>query len=330
MILRSILEEDSEIEVIGEAADGREAVEKALRYEPDIITMDIHMPELSGLEAVKRIMEKRPMPILIVTGVEGEGDGEGGGIFFQALQYGALEVVEKPKIRKGERYEHIKKDLVRKIKVLAREKNFFALSRVGSPRLLRPHFYRVVAMGASTGGPRVLQEILGSLPSDYPLGILLVQHITSSFIKSFVQWLDRQVSLKVSLAEHGQSLEPSVVLVAPADRHLIVRNQKVLLEGREPLNGCLPSVDMLFNSVALEYGRRAVGVLLTGMGSDGAKGLKMIYDRGGHTIVQSEESCVVFGMPKEAMDLGAARKILSPKAIARELVECLGRSYRER
>lgn len=317
IILRTILETDSEIRVVGEACNGEEGCEMARKLAPDLITMDIHMPVMDGIGAVKKIMSTRPIPILIVTGAEEDGDSK---ISFEALQCGALDVIDKPQRAKGEKYQDLKENLIRKVKSLSK----IQVSRLGSSVKLKKINlelpYRIVAIGASTGGPKVLVKILGALPADYPIGILLVQHITSNFTNGFAKWLDHETALEVKLAEPGELPCPGQVYLAPADHHMVIRQGRIALESGPARHGCIPSIDALFESVAEEYGDKAIAVLLTGMGEDGARGLKMIKDREGYTIAQEESSCVIFGMPRVAIEMGAALGVLNPKEIVKELV----------
>ena len=314
LILKTLLESDPEIEVVGEAENGRQALEKVKELRPDIITMDIQMPVMDGIQAVGQIMRLYPTPILIVTGA----DEEDSSLSFQAIQKGALDVVEKPRISKGERYAHLKEDLIQKVKNLSRVKVRPVRNKILHPK--RQEQYQVVAIGASTGGPRVLLKILRGLPPDYPLPILVVQHITQNFAQVFCRWLDQQISLKVELASSCRTLEGGCVLVAPPKLHMAVSNGKVALRPGSPRHGCIPSVDVLFESLAQEYGKQSVGILLTGMGEDGAEGLLKIQETGGLTIAQDEESCVVFGMPKAAIQRGAAQKVLNPQQIYQTLL----------
>ena len=315
VILRNILSADPEIEVVGEGENGLEGVKLAQGLKPDLITMDLEMPVMGGLEAVKHIMHHNPTPILVVTAAEDEG------MAFKAVKYGALEVVEKPLRTKGENYFNSKDELINKIKMLSQ----ISVESVVSSSQMTPMpsdnlHYKMVAIGASTGGPRVLSQIFGSLPPDYPLCIVLVQHISQSFIGSFVKWLNNETPLEVKQAEARERLAPGKILVAPPLNHLQIRKNKVILEQSPPINECIPAIDVLFTSVAMQYGSRSIAILLTGMGRDGAAGLHEIYDRGGFTVAQDKESSVIFGMPRAAIEMGAVRKVLSPSEIASELI----------
>lgn len=315
VILKNIITSDPEIEVIGEAENGLEGCEMAKKLSPDLITMDLEMPVMGGLKAVKHLMHHHPTPILVVSGAEDEG------MAFKAIEYGALEVVEKPKRVKGEHYHHLKDDLIEKIKILSQVEVSSMIS--ASQRVVQandPLHYKILALGSSTGGPRVLAEILGALPRDFPLSVVLVQHISQSFITSFVNWLNNETPLTVQQAEDGTRLVPSRVYVAPPMYHMSVRKNKLHLEHSPPINECLPSIDVLFTSVAFQYGERAIAALLTGMGKDGAAGMKEIFAKGGFTLAQDRSSSVIHGMPGAAIEMGAVRKVLPPREIAVEIL----------
>lgn len=324
-ILGRLLEADPAVRVIGYAADGKEAVEKTFRLRPDLITMDIRMPGMDGLEATEKIMAYRPTPILIITSAR---DRRGVRVSMEALAAGALEVVEKPTLTPGDSWEALGAALVEKVKLLAGIKVITHLrgrSRQPAGRPLpveRERPRRVIGVGVSTGGPAVLATILGALPADFPLGLLIVQHITEGFMAGLVEWLSRQARLSIRLASEGDQVRPGVALMAPEGVHLIVeRGGRAHLGRTPPVGGHRPSADVLLHSLADVYGEATVGVLLTGMGRDGAEGLLAVRSAGGYTMVQDEESCAVFGMPKAAIELGAAQAILPPAGIAERLMQ---------
>jgi len=324
-VLGRLLETDPAVRVIGYAADGKEAVEKTFQLKPDMITMDIRMPGMDGLEATEKIMAYRPTPILIVTSAR---DRRGVQVTMEALAAGALEVVEKPTIMPDNSWEVLGASLVEKVKLLAGVRVITHLK--GRSRRLagrarpdeRDRPQRVVGIGVSTGGPGILAMILGALPDDFPLGLLIVQHITEGFMAGLVEWLSRQIRLPIRLACEGDQVRPGLALMAPEGVHLGVEREGRIHLGRAlPVGGHRPSADVLLHSLANVYGEAAVGVLLTGMGRDGAEGLRAVRSAGGYTIVQDEESCAVFGMPKAAIELGAAQDILPPAGIAERLVQ---------
>lgn len=324
-VLKTILEKDSAIQIIGMAEDGGKAIELTQKLKPDVIVMDINMPVMNGFEATEHIMAYCPTPILILSSVI---DKEGVFTTFNALAAGAVDVMEKPSMLPSNSWSSIGDVLIKKIKSISKAKvvtHVKGRAKEFSPHvkpvsLIKSNTPEIIGIGASTGGPSVVMQILKSIPSDYNPGVLVVQHMASGFIKGFSDWLGAACKVKVKLAKDGEKIESGQVLVAPDGFHTIVRSKKTIgLVSGEKVYGVKPSVDILFNSIAEVYGNSAVGVLLTGMGADGAEGLKHIKDSGGITIAQSEDSCAVFGMPKAAIEKGAASKVLSVEDIIRTL-----------
>ncbi len=324
--LADILSSDPGIEVIGTAKDGVEAVEAVKHINPNVITMDIHMPKMNGLEATRRIMETKPTPIVIVSGSQNLKEVE---TTFQAIEAGALAVFPRPKGVGHPEYEATVKDLIQTVKLMSEVKVVKRWPRenggISSPvkeavRETREKI-AVVAIGASTGGPVVLQRILSGLSKDFPFPLLIVQHIAPDFVRGFVEWLCRSSLFPVELAVDGQSLLPGRAYVAPGGFDMGVKpGNRVHLRKAELDWGPHPSISYLFRSVSEVYGANTAAVLLTGMGTDGAKELRLIKERGGITIVQDEQSCVVYGMPAEAVKLGAAIYVLSPEMISPALI----------
>ena len=320
--LRFILEGDEALKVVGEAKNGEEAVRMAKRLSPDVITMDIRMPRMGGLEAMQRIMEENPVPIVVVTSVDLSQDV---GLSREAMRRGALSVVERPTGIGGRARERFASRLIRKVKLMSDVKVVHrSPSRrtkpVQSPRpehsvpapSSRTAEIEIAAIGASTGGPAALHTVIGSLPGDFPVPILVVQHISFGFVDGLASWLDRDCALHVKVAEPRDKVEPGVVYVAPDDQHLGISSYgRIRLSSKEHVDGHRPSATFLFDAVAQSYGPSAVAAILTGMGRDGAAGMKTLKERGAITIAQDEESCVVFGMPKEAIALGAIDRTVS-------------------
>jgi two-component system, chemotaxis family, protein-glutamate methylesterase/glutaminase len=315
-----VLAADAELEVVGEATDGREAIELCGALHPDVVTLDMMMPVMSGLAVTEYIMAYCPTPILIVSASTNRGE-----VYktYDALAAGAVDVLDKPQ---GDEADDVwSRALVKAIKLVARIKVITHLrARIAarSPEPVGPSSssasapasgVRVVGIGVSTGGPTALVKILSGLPIDFPIPILITQHLSRVFAENFGDWLDAQTPLRVTLAQDGQPL-PKVgvggVFIAPADRHLVVRGGVLRLTNDPERHSCRPSVDVLFASLAAELGAAAAGILLTGMGRDGAAGLLDMRRAGGRTIAQDEASCVVFGMPREAILLGAAERTL--------------------
>ncbi len=323
-MLAQILSSDPEIEVVGQAKDGNEAVELVDRLRPDLVTMDIHMPKLDGLRATEKIMAFTPTPILVVSSsVHGEGIGRA----FDALNLGALEVIKKPEPRDWADLDRIGRDVIRKVKILANVRVITHIrGRRGASEIpMSLHGGRakrsLVAIGSSTGGPSALLSVLGRLPQDFPVPVVVAQHIADGFVPGLVSWLDSGCRIRVVAGQEGQRIEPGVAYFAPTGMNMVLDGTTIRFQ--PPCHGQLyiPSADTLFDSVAQSHGNRAVGVLLTGMGADGAEGLKLMRNKGAATIAQDEETSTVFGMPKAAIEIGAAEKVLPVTKIAEAIEE---------
>jgi two-component system chemotaxis response regulator CheB len=319
-----ILKSDPGIQVVGTAHDGEEALEAVQRSRPDVITMDIHMPKMDGLEATRRIMETEPTPIVIVSG---SADPQEVATTFRAIEAGALAVLPRPRGIGHPAHEATAAELVQTVKLMSEVKVVRRWSRARREALgLRPTEMgfasepakvRIVAIGASTGGPPVLQTILAALPKDFPVPLLIVQHMAAGFIGGFVEWLAQSSGVPVQLATHGEFVLPGHAYVAPDGFQMKVEHgRKIALTGDERENGLRPSVSCLFRSVAEVYGCDAVAGLLSGMGRDGAEELRLLKDKGAVTFAQDKESSVVHGMPGEAIRLDAAMLVLPPEKIA--------------
>ena len=327
-ILVSMLDTEPGFQVVGQARDGVEAVRLTARLHPDIVTMDIRMPRMNGLEAIKQIMSTTPTPIVVVAASVYEPDLD---IAFTAIEAGALTVVEKPKGITPEAYEATRDQLMTAIRLMSdvqvvtlrpdrRQHSHSAatVSQVGVKDTIEaPRKIELIAIAASTGGPGVLREILCALPGDFCIPVVAVQHITTGFAHGFARWLNGESALQVALAENGERIRPGRVLIAPDDTHLTIASGGVArLDRSEPVKGQRPSATRLFESIAKIYGPAAVGVVLTGMGEDGADGLESLQRAGGHVIAQNEESCIVFGMPKAVIERQIADRVLPPDEIA--------------
>lgn len=321
-LLIRIISSDPEITIVGVATDGEAAVRAAARLKPDVITMDICMPKFDGIEATRRIMQLCPTRIIVVTNSFNASDAYKS---FQAIEAGALITVLKPAALTHPDHKKQADILINDIKLMSEIKVIRRFSKTqalgtDSPDMQQanPAYgnIRLVAIGASTGGPAVIAKILTGLPKDYPFPIVIVQHMTSGFIESFASWLALVSQFTVRVAAHGEELKPGIAYVGPDDYHIVVDgHNRVALTKEKPINSLRPSVGLLFKSVADNLGNQAAGVLLTGMGSDGAHELKRMKDRGALTIIQNSESCVVFGMPGEAYRIGAAKYVLDPDSI---------------
>lgn len=334
-----ILSGDPAIRVIGTASNGAEAVEFAQRRKPDLITMDIRMPKMDGFEATRCIMETAPTPIVIVSG---HLDTKEVATTFRAMEAGALAILPRPHGPGHPEYERTATELVRTVKLMAEIKVVKRWPRAAEEWGARarregvitsetvavaPREVEIVAIGASTGGPPVLQTILAGLAKDFPAPVLIVQHIAPGFVHGFAEWLTQSTNFPVHVATHLDAACPGHAYVAPDGMHMGVRSGgRIALSEHAPENSLRPSVAHLFRCVAEVYGPAAIGVLLTGMGKDGAQELKLLKDRGAITIGQDEASAVVNGMPGEASKLGATMYVLPPEQIAATLSKLVNKS----
>ncbi len=316
--LRSILSADSDLEVVGVARDGREAVDKTLLLCPDVVTMDLNMPVMDGFSAIKKIMTDGPVPVIVVSSMDVNR-------IKKALDIGAMDFVP---VTGG--IEEVGADLIEKVKIAARVKPIrtvrynrsFSISPAPAMTGVGPV---IVTIGISTGGPQSLQVLLSHLPNDLPAGILIVQHMSDGFITGLAEWLDSSAPLGVRVARAGEKLQPGTILFAPDGHHLRIdaAGWISLSLPPAPRKGYIPSIDVMMKSVADSYGHRAVGVIMTGMGRDGVDGIKAIKRAGGLIIAQDEESSVVFGMNREAIKTGSVDVVLPLESIAGELIRIL-------
>jgi two-component system, chemotaxis family, protein-glutamate methylesterase/glutaminase len=327
-MIAQILSSDAAIEVVGMAANGHQVVEMVEKLRPDLVTMDIHMPKMDGLEATERIMAFTPTPILVVSSsVRGNGMGSA----FDALRLGALEVIKKPEPRDWAELESIGREVIRRVKILA---NVRVITHIGGRRHKleaidaraagSSHPGRdIVAIGSSTGGPSALLEVLGRLPADLSVPIVVAQHIADGFVPGLVSWLDAGCDVSVKIAEAGRTLEPGTAYIAPTGRNVVVEGDALRLKPAVREQVYVPNVDTLFESVARSYGKRAVGVIMTGMGSDGAEGLRVLRNLGAATVAQDEASCTVFGMPRAAIEIDAVDRVVPLTKIASTIEELI-------
>lgn len=334
-VLTRIFEADSQFEVVGTARDGEEAVALTARLSPDVVTMDIHLPRLDGVQATRRIMAETPTPIVVVSASVEQKDV---GLAFEALQAGAVTVLDKPPGPDHPRYATAVRELVTTVRLMAQVKvvrrwatggsrQEFSAQPTGTLPIARRRKRRPVAIMivASTGGPQAIQRLLQALDSDLSVPVLVVQHINDGFAAGMASWLSAMCPQPVQLAEHGDTPSAGTVYLAPGDRHLLVTRRGTLaLSTSPPVGGFRPSGTLLFESGAEYYGRDAVGVLLTGMGEDGAAGLRALRAAGSITIAQDRATSVVYGMPAAAVALGAAEYVLALDAIGPEIRAMLG------
>jgi two-component system, chemotaxis family, protein-glutamate methylesterase/glutaminase len=383
-MITSLIERDPTIRVVGAARDGREAIALVEELRPDIVTMDVRMPVMDGLETTEHLMAYCPTPILVLTASLASHEVD---ITFRMLDAGALEVIEKPHGNNPLAIERAGHDLIRRIKMLSRVKVVTHLrgrrragdgseprpvrephrhaskaasttstsagagAAAGSANLVAPSSeapladrarpsevngqfataqapasqadYRLIVIGASTGGPRVVHQILGGLPRGLPAAVLIVQHIAAGFSLGMTEWLSSVSPLPVRLAKEGYVIRPGEVLVAPDQRDLLITAERTVHLNANPLLIQRPAIDVTMQAAAEIFGANAIGVLLTGMGRDGAYGMLTIRRSGGYTIAQDEASSAIFGMPRAAIQLGAAAEVLPQSRIASRLVEVL-------
>jgi len=334
-VLKRLLATSTDIEVVGTAPNGKEALEMIPRLKPRVICTDYLMPVMDGLEFTRQVMAEYSCPILVISSTVRPDNTDR---VFPLLEAGAVDVFPKP----GNALDadgHIARQLVKKIKlisqvpVVTRRAKSTPFTRQGStpaahtgtfprPRASASAAVQIVAVGASTGGPQVLQTILGRLPANYPVPILCVQHISAGFLQGLVDWLSSQCALKVEIARPGEAPRAGTIYFPPEGKHLEIDASGLMTASlKPPVDGHRPSVTHTFQSVAQQFGSAAVAVLLTGMGRDGADGMLSIAEAGGVTIAQNEASCVVFGMPRQAIELAAARYVLPPVEIVEKLLD---------
>lgn len=326
-LLVRILESAGDVEVVGTAPDPYVAYEKIKALEPHVVTLDVEMPRMDGLTFLERLMKLRPTPVIMVSSLTESGCDT----TLRALELGAVDFIAKPKIDVSSGTLDLADVIIEKVRSAARAKLRKASAKPPQPAVQRPVNSRamlqttdkVVAIGASTGGTEAIREVLERLPADAP-PIVIVQHMPPGFTRAFANRLNSIVSVQVKEAENGDRVFRGRVLIAPGDHHMVLTRSGaeygVRIFSGERVNHHRPSVDVLFDSCAEIGGTNVIGVLLTGMGNDGARGLHKMKAAGAHTIAQNEETCVVFGMPHEAIELGAAQKVLPLGSIAQAIL----------
>ncbi|MGN7612713.1 chemotaxis-specific protein-glutamate methyltransferase CheB [Magnetococcales bacterium HHB-1] len=358
LVLKRMLSEAKDIVVIDTASNGKEALKKVHDLKPQVVCTDLHMPKMNGLRLIQKIMHEKPLPILVIS-VSVQSDDEHN--VFDLLEAGAVDVFPKPIDGLSETSAHLKDELIRKIRVLSgvvpiRRHNRHPLEEPPPPLhplpppvspahsvpqsgtaqsasrgYIKP---RIVAIGASTGGPQALMTLLSELPPSFPLPILCIQHISDGFLNEMISWLSHHTPLKIKIAQAGTTPRPGHIYFSPENYHLEIDKNYRFNPVRTPsikeisssVKHHRPSVDVTFTSIASVYGAAAIGILLTGMGSDGAAGMLTLYKNKGTTIAQDENTSVVYGMPKQARDLGAVQQILPIQRIAAMLCRTIPNS----
>lgn len=339
-LIPQIIERDPSIQVVGTAMDGEFALKKINELKPHVVTLDLEMPRMGGMETLKEIMRRYRLPVIVVSA----HSTEGASATFKALSLGAFDFVAKPRDAASAHMDAIALELISKIKVAAQTRvpqNSASIQSSQFDTPVRPVKRdignikprnggipnKVVAIGVSTGGPNAVQYVLSQLPFDFPAAVVIVQHMPEGFTDMFAKRLDESCAIEVKEAQSGDMLQAGRALICPGNRHIRVKRMPlgdiVVLSDEEKVNGHRPSVDVLFRSVAAEFGSRALAILMTGMGDDGADAMGEVKAAGGMTIAQSEDSCVVFGMPKAAIERGYASRVVSLDAMANTItVQC--------
>jgi two-component system chemotaxis response regulator CheB len=332
-LIPEALLQDSAIEVVGTAMDGEMGLKKLEELKPDVVTLDLDMPRMDGMEMLRQITRKHHVPVIVVSA----HTEQGASLTLKALGLGAFDFVTKPQDAARGQFRAIATELAMKIKAAASAGAPKMILTVSSFRQKEPRKFstqprwpsRIVAIGVSTGGPQALQYLFSQIPAEFPGCIVVVQHMPEGFTQMFAQRLDESCPLEVKEAQSGDLLLAGRVLICPGDRHMKVRRMDhgdvAILVDQARVNGHRPSADVLFQSVAQEFGHKTIGVLMTGMGEDGAAGLGAIRDAGGHTIAQHPDTCVVDSMPRAAIEHGFAQRIVSLSGLAEAIVSrCAG------
>jgi two-component system chemotaxis response regulator CheB len=333
-LISEILTKDPEIEVVNTAMDGMFALKKIPQSRPDVITLDLDMPRMDGLTALRYIVNDYQIPVVLVSTLATDG----GNLTFEGLALGAVDFVTKPKDAISVHIHEVARELVLKVKLASRT-TVKKTSRLEAVKPLQQQIYqhkksslkgplkKIVAIGSSTGGPNAISYLLPRLPEDIAAAILIVQHMPEGFTEMFATRLDQACKIRVKEAKEGDPLVSGTAFIAPGNKHLKVAKVGItgvaVLSASPPVNGHRPSVDVLFDSVSQEYGSDTIGLLMTGMGEDGAHGLGSIKASGGYTMAQDEASCVVFGMPRAALDRGHVHEVVSLDAIPGRLTTLL-------
>ncbi len=335
-VIADMIESDPELQVIGVAKNGEEAIERIKELSPDVVTLDIEMPKMDGLTALKIIMERDPLPVIMLSSLTKKGAEE----TMKALDLGAFEFITKPSSLVKVSTPEMREELIGKLKLACKTKirKPVPIARPVRPIMPSPSFdtpahkgsvgfKKIIAIGTSTGGPRALQDVIPFIPGSIDASILIVQHMPPGFTKSLADRLDGMSQIKVKEAEDGDIMQAGHAYLAPGDSHIKVTKQSgrfvIKLDNGDRVSGHKPSVDAMMYSIVELKEKNVIGVIMTGMGSDGADGMKKLKDQKGFVIAQDEESCIVFGMPKSAIKIGGVDKVVSLSNIASEIVKAM-------
>lgn len=324
--LKRMIGSDSRLEVAGAVSSGEEAIEVLERLAPDVISMDVQLPGISGLEATRAIMSRRPTPIVVVSGIEAAEMS----LTMEALKAGALSVIEKPPAATQAGYEAVASRLCTRLAIMSevaviRQQPHLSRDASIQGACENPGRYRVVGIAASTGGPNALMRVLSGLGSGFPLPILVVQHMESSFVTGFGEWLANATGRRLELVDQRRELIPGAIFLAAPDRHIALDGAGACPYDGGRVGNQRPSASVLFSSIARHAGPAGIGVVLTGMGDDGAKGLRELREAGGYTVAEHESTAVVYGMPAAAIESGAACESLPLPEVAPRLAALAGR-----
>ena len=326
--IKAMLNKAPDVEVIGVAIDGQDGMRKIINLRPDVVTLDLEMPEWDGFTLLRWIMKERPLPVIVVSSY---GDDP---TVFKALELGAVDFIIKPTNRATQELKEIENDLIRKVQgahSLKLEKLKRNISLLECKKIIKDISFveageiEMIALGASTGGPTAIQSILTSLPHNFHAGMVISQHMPRGFTKQFAHRMNKLCALEVKEAEQGETLKPGKVFICPGGFHLIFNklrgNVITLMKESSTKDRYIPSIDIMMKSLSDIYGAKTMGVLLTGMGNDGKEGMLAIRRKGGFTLAESEESAVVFGMPREAILAGAADRVVSLEKMPSEIIK---------
>jgi len=330
-VMKEIINSQPDMEVVGQAPDPVTARDMIKQVNPDVLTLDVEMPRMNGLDFLEKLMRLRPMPVVMVSSLTERGND----VTLKALELGAVDFVTKPKVGVSDGLNESSNEITEKIRAAARARvRRHALNEVApsAPKPLSGQFLhtteKLICVGSSTGGTEALKEFLTRMPASSP-GVLITQHMPETFTNSFAARLNSLSAMTVKEAEHNERVLPGHAYIAPGHSHLLVKKSGAYyyteLSKADPVNRHRPSVDVLFNSAAQILGPNAVGVIMTGMGKDGAQGMLAMRQAGAHTIAQNEATCVVYGMPKAAVELGAAMEVLPLQDISARVLDHLGR-----
>jgi two-component system chemotaxis response regulator CheB len=330
-VMKEIINSHADMEVVGQAPDPITARDMIKALNPDVLTLDVEMPRMNGLEFLEKLMRLRPMPVVMVSTLTEKGND----VTLKALELGAVDFITKPRIGVKDGLNDLVFEIGEKIRAASRariRRHTISSSPINEPRPLSGHFLhtteKIIFIGSSTGGTEALKEVLSRMPSTAP-AVMITQHMPESFTHSFAQRLNTLSAMTVKEAEHNERVVPGHAYVAPGHSHLLLKKSGAYyyteLSKADPVNRHRPSVDVLFNSAAEVAGPNALGVILTGMGKDGAQGMLAMRNAKAYTIAQDEASCVVFGMPKAAIDNGAAMEVAALSEIASRVMERMGR-----